>query len=126
MIYPQPMRIAPGFIRVISSPNTYTPSLLQQASGSPQDEGYFPIIIRVIFKFVLIREIRGPYPPEQRTVLRMVLPALVADHPERLHVACLQDAAELCPVAGGLPVPVEKVLSKQKNIFYFAYSPRFK
>jgi hypothetical protein len=95
------MRIAPGFIRVISSPNTYTPSLLQQASGSPQDEGYFPIIIRVIFKFVLIREIRGPYPPEQRAVIRMKLPSLVADHPERLHVACLQDTAELGPVAGG-------------------------
>jgi hypothetical protein len=47
------MSPAPGFIRVIGSPNTYTPSLLQQASGSPQDEGYFPIIIRVILKFVL-------------------------------------------------------------------------
>jgi hypothetical protein len=36
----------------------------------------------------------------------MVLPALVADHPEGLHVAGLQYAAELSPVTGGLELGI--------------------
>ena len=68
------MRIAPGFIRVISSPNTYTPSLLQQASGSPQDEGYFPIIIRVIFKFVLIPALPARLLLDRQAGVKLVRP----------------------------------------------------